>query len=109
MLTQKMWAVAVAAMLLSAGTLWAADEASKEVTLKGTMECAKCVLHQGDKCQNVLKVKEGDKDVLYYLAQNKVSTDYHKNVCSAPKENVSVTGTVSEKDGKNMIEATKIE
>jgi hypothetical protein len=47
--------------------------------------------------------------VKYYLTDNKISKTSHKDVCGAPKENVSVTGLVSEKDGKKMIEASKIE
>jgi len=100
--------VAVSFVLAAAGIVVAAD-APKEVTLKGTMECAKCELHETKTCQDALKVSEGDKSVIYYLDDNKVAKDYHKNVCTAPKENVTVTGTVSEKDGKKVIEATKIE
>ena len=69
----------------------------------------KCELHETKTCQNVLKVSENGKDVLYYLNANAVSKASHKDVCSAPKENVTVTGTVSEKDGKKVIEATKVE
>ena len=41
-----------------------ADDAAKEVTLKGTMQCAKCSLHEegATKCQDVLTVKDGDKE-----------------------------------------------
>jgi len=85
-----------------------AAPAAKEVTLKGTMLCAKCSLHEGDKCQNVLKVKEGETETLYYLTANDVSTGEHTKVCHGPKENVTVTGTVEDKDGKKWLTATKI-
>lgn len=85
-----------------------ADDA-KEVTLKGTLTCAKCSLHEGTQCQNVLQVKEGDKTTSYYLMDNTLSKDSHSAVCHAGKEGVSVTGVISEKDGKKWIKAIKIE
>ena len=87
----------------------APDAAAKEVTLKGTMLCGKCELHETAKCQNVLKVTEGDKSTLYYMADNALSKEKHPEVCMAPKENVTVTGTVEVKDGKNQLTASKIE
>jgi hypothetical protein len=104
----KVVAVAAMAILCGAGFSWAED-AAKEVTLKGTFECAKCELHETDKCQNVLKVTENGKDTLYYLNQNKVSKAAHSMICGKPKEGVSVTGVVSEKDGKKVIEASKVD
>ncbi len=92
--------------LLTAG---AGAEAAKEVTLKGTMTCAKCGLDQAKKCQNALIVTEDGKETTYLLSQNKVSKDYHKNVCSGEKENVTVTGVVSQAEGKKILTASKIE
>ncbi len=79
---------------------------TKEVTLKGTLICAKCTLHETDACQNVLVVKDGDKETKYYMAKNKLAEDHE--VCSNKVENAQVTGTVEEKDGKMIITATKI-
>lgn len=81
----------------------------KDVTLKGTLLCAKCALKQGTTCQNVLQVKDGDKTTDYYLKDNALSKASHQAVCHGPKENVSVTGAVSETDGKQWITASKIE
>ncbi len=81
---------------------------TKEVTLKGTLTCAKCDLHETTTCQNVLEVKQGDTMTKYYLTDNKVSTDNHPAVCHAPMSDVTVTGTVAVKDGKNVLTATKI-
>ena len=84
-----------------------ADDTSR--TLKGTMTCAKCGLKTADKCQNVLQVKDGDTTVNYYVTDNDVAKGAHEKVCSAPVENVTITGTVSENDGKKWIAPTKIE
>jgi hypothetical protein len=84
-----------------------ADDTS--TTLKGTMTCAKCGLHQADECQSVLQVKDGDATVTYYIADSDASKGTHEKVCKAAVENVTITGTVADKDGKKWITPTKIE
>jgi hypothetical protein len=85
----------------------------KEVTLKGTLGCGKCSFKMTDSCQNVLKVKEGGKEVAYFLAPNAVSEEHHEMVCSGTKE-VTVKGTVSDegkgggKGGKKILTASQI-
>ena len=74
----------------------------------GEGKCAKCALKETDKCQNVVVVNEDGKDVTYYLADNKVAKDYHKNVCTKTTK-TTVTGDLEEKDGKKVITASKIE
>jgi hypothetical protein len=96
----------------------AADKDSgseKEVTLKGTIACSKCTFKEPaveGKCNIAIKVKEKDKDVIYYF-----DADAHKkwmggggdvNFCTKSLPG-SVTGTVSEKDGKKWIKVTKLE
>jgi hypothetical protein len=73
-----------------------------EVTLKGDMTCARCGLHEGTTCQNVLRVKEGQGEVKYYLAKNPVSEENHGKVCagSAP---ATVTGKLSTENGKKLL------
>src|SRR4051794_21874069 len=78
-----------------------AAPAGKEVTLKGTLGCAKCGFKEASACQNVLKVKDGGKDVSYTLAKNAVSDDNHEAVCGATKP-ATITGTVSEEKGKKV-------
>jgi hypothetical protein len=83
--------------------------AGDETTLSGTLVCAKCKLHQADECQNVLQVEKDGKTVNYYLTENKVSKDFHSNICQNDGEKVTVTGNVKEKGEKEMIVASKIE
>jgi hypothetical protein len=64
-----------------------ADDTS--TTLKGTMTCAKCGLHQADECQSVLQVKDGDATVTYYIADSDASKGTHEKVCKAAVENVT--------------------
>ena len=82
--------------------------AGKEVTVKGTAKCAKCSLKEADKCQATLVTKDGDKEVKYFVT-GKEGSALHKEICTADKENVTVTGKVTEKDGKKMIAASKVE
>ena len=100
----------------SAATL-AADDAkpaarAKEETLTGTMWCAKCGLKEKGvkKCTNVLVVKNGDKSVTYYLDDKGTGEDYHEGLCGGgTKEGATVTGVVTEKDGKKWVKPTKVE
>ncbi len=97
------------ATLLATTLLTSANAAEKqEVTLTGEGKCAKCALHEADKCMNVLQTKEDGKTVTYYLAENKLSKDFHENICKGSHK-VTATGTVKEKDGKKILTASKIE
>jgi hypothetical protein len=82
--------------------------ADKEVTITGEGKCAKCALHETEKCQNAIQVEEQGKTVTYYLAQNSTSKDFHDNICKK-SEKVTATGVVSEKDGKKILTVSKIE
>lgn len=80
--------------------------AGKVVTLKGEMCCAKCALGQTKVCTNAIKVKEGDKDVVYYLDDNKGKEKYHKEICTENKPG-SVKGVVSKKKDQLYIKPEK--
>jgi hypothetical protein len=87
-----------------------AADTPAEKTITGTGKCAKCDLHKTDKCQNVVEVtKKNGKVVDYYMADNDVAKDFHKNICKENKK-VKVTGVVKkDDDGKMEITASKIE
>lgn len=78
----------------------------KEVNLKGSITCAKCDLGKEKKCATVIVVKDGDKDVVYYF-DAKSDKANHRTICQGGKKG-SVTGTVSEKDGKKTVTVTKV-
>lgn len=90
-----------------------ADEkptAGKEVKLTGSLMCAKCKLKMDGvkKCTNALQVKEGEKTVTYLLEDKGNGEEYHE--CGGDvKENVTVTGTLTEKDGKKWVKPSKVE
>lgn len=88
--------LALFTLLISATGLQAADK----VTLTGAAMCAKCYLHESDKCQTVLEVNKPDGKVEKYYFTSVMD---HPKFCHGKTEGVTVTGTVSEKDGKNYI------
>lgn len=99
----------VSVCVLLVGVLQAADEKEKKVTLKGNIMCAKCALKLEKKCTNVIQVKENNKEVTYYFKDKGTDEEYHEEVCGGDKKEGTVTGTVSEKDGKKFITPTKVE
>ncbi len=74
----------------------------KEVTVKGSITCAKCDLKlEGvKKCATVIVTKRDKKDVTIWFD---VDSDkkYHADICTEAKKG-SVTGTVK-KDGKKEV------
>ena len=96
-------------LVVSTSRLLAADASTNEVTITGSMVCGKCTLHETKNCQNVVQVSQDGKTVNYYLKQNDVSKAAHAPICGGSSETVTVTGTVKEKDGKEMMTPTKID
>jgi hypothetical protein len=96
-------------LVLSLGLVLALTTRSyaEDKTLKGTVTCAKCDLKLTDKCATVIKVKDGDKDVIYYFDKDS-DKKYHKMVCTEAKEG-TVTGTVGKDGDKMTIKVTKVE
>ena len=56
----------------------------KEVTLKGTIMCAKCALKEAKKCQTVIRVKEEGKEVTYYFDDKGNKEEYHEEASPIP-------------------------
>ena len=108
MITSRLYVGLAAGLLAGMFTarILAAD--SDAVTLTGTMVCGKCKLHETKECLNVLQVEKDGKTLNYYLTQNKVSRDFHVNICENNGEGVIVTGTVEWHDRKEVMTATKI-
>ena len=79
-----------------------------EVKVSGEAKCAKCALKEGDKCQTVIETEKDGKKVSYYIVDNTVAKEFHKNVCKDAKK-VNAVGTVKEVDGKQQLTASKIE
>jgi hypothetical protein len=90
--------------------LAASASAADPVSVTGKVMCAKCTLKKADakECQDVLVVKDEKGAVAeYYLVKNDVQKKFG-HVCTGEKP-ASVTGTVTEKDGKKWLDATKMD
>lgn len=87
------------------------DKKDKETkTLEGVIVCTKCTMKETDKCGHALKVKDGDKEVVYYVNDKGAKEKYHKGICPPGSEaKAKVTGKVVEKDGKKHLEEPKVE
>ena len=106
----KMIAVVAAGLLLAGFTpSLLAEDASKEVTITGSMVCGKCTLHETKSCQKVVQVTKDGATVNYYLKHNGTSKEAHEAICKGGSEKVTVTGTVEKKDGKQVMTPSKIE
>jgi hypothetical protein len=107
----KLIPVLAAGLLLAFATtrLFAVDPAGKQTTITGKMVCGKCTLHLTTECQNVVQVTQDGKTVNYFLTMNDTSKTAHDPVCDAGNsETVTVTGTVTMKDGQETMTPTKI-
>jgi len=91
-------------MLVATTLTWSVLGADKDVTITGDGQCAKCSLKETSKCQNAIKTADGKT---YYLADNKVSKDFHDEICKETKK-VTATGTVKEVNGKMELTPSKI-
>ncbi len=102
--------VCVSLTLLAVLAVSAAAAADKEVTLKGKISCAKCELKLKGvrKCQTVIQVQEDGKEVTYFFLDKGNQEEYHEAVCGGGKKDGTVTGTISEKDGKKWIKPSKV-
>src|SRR4051794_29656021 len=90
-------------------TIGAEGGGQKEVTLKGNILCAKCALNMAEKCTTAIQVKDGDKKVTYLFEDKGSSETYHEEVCGGEGKEGTVTGVVSDKDGKKWIKPSKVE
>ena len=98
-------ALSLGLILGLAGLVTAEEKEAK--TLEGTVCCAKCELKKADKCHTVIKVKEGDKEVVYWFDADS-SKKNHKEICTEAKEG-KVTGTIGKDGDKMTIKVTKVE
>ncbi len=104
--------LAVAFLGIGLASAFAEDKkkADGKTTVEGIMVCSKCTLKETPKCGNAVKVKDGDKEVVYYISDKGNKETYHKAICAADSEQkVKVTGKLVEKNGKKTLEDAKVE
>ncbi len=105
---RSLLALAIGLTALASGFSAIAEDKKETKKLEGKLTCTKCALQETDKCGHALKVKEGDKEVIYYLDDQGGKEKYHGKVCKEDKDAV-VEGKVVEKDKKKHIESPKVE
>lgn len=84
------------------------QQAAKEVTLEGEVGCGHCSFGaKVDKCNDAIRVKEGDKQVVYLFTEG--SGGKHDEAMCKKIRQGKVTGSVTEKDGQKWIKVSKID
>jgi hypothetical protein len=104
MITRREMIATLGALAVAGRAFAAADD-----TFKGEMVCAKCYLKRPDakECQDVLMVKDAKGATSeFYITKNTVATESGE-ACMEPVA-ATITGTVSEKDGRKWLTASKI-
>jgi hypothetical protein len=99
-----------ALVLVAAFVVMTAAAIAAEETLSGTIVCAKCALKKADatECQDVFLVKNAKGETVeYYIEKNKVAED-SGDACTIEVK-ATITGTVSEREGRKWIAPSKIE
>ena len=100
---KRLFGIVVAMAVATACVVWAEDaKKSDEVTLQGKIGCAHCAYGVAKSCGVSFKTTDGK---IYTL------TRADKDLMEARHSDATlkVTGTVSEKDGKYFVDATKTE
>lgn len=93
----------VTALCVTAAIVVVAEEKAKEVELKGTLGCAHCSFSQaGENCGVGFKTADGK---IYII--EKASKELYDARTKGGE--VKVKGTVTEKDGKLFVQASKAE
>lgn len=89
-------------------SLSAVAEEPKEVTLKGSICCAKCELKKEAACWTAIVTKKDGKETVYYF--DKASPNYkenHKVICTEAKPG-TVKGTVTKVGDKMIIKTSDV-
>ncbi len=80
-----------------------------DTKVEGQAVCAKCELHQSEKCRAAIQVTSADgKKETILTEPNDKAKELHSEICKGGKA-ATVEGVVSEKDGKKTILITKYE
>lgn len=88
-------------------TLSAYAGEGKKVTLNGEGVCAHCDLAMAKSCANALQVKNDEGKLVNYILTGKALEGVR--VSKKAYSNITVTGTVSEQDGKLILKASSVE
>ena len=87
----------------------AEEKTVQKTTIKGLGMCAKCELGETAQCQNAVKLVKDGKEWIYLFADNDLSKDFHKNVCTSTVNIVAVGDLLLKENGRPIFTAAKLE
>lgn len=85
------------------------EKTVQKTTIKGLGMCAKCELGETDQCQNAVKIVKDGKEWIYLFADNDLSKDFHKNICTSTANIIAVGDLLLKENGRPIFTATKLE
>ncbi|MFT3866942.1 MAG: hypothetical protein QM715_00460 [Nibricoccus sp.] len=100
---------AVVAVAIAFG-LWIATSqtASARVTITGEAVCPACVLHESHQHSAAVRLRIGDKVLVYYLDRSPELDQQQGTFCSGPNP-INVAGTVRKTNGHLQLKAEQVE
>lgn len=87
----------------------AEEKSVQKATIKGLGMCAKCELGETAQCQNAVKLVKDGKEWIYLFADNDLSKDFHKNVCTSTVNIIAVGDLLLKENGRPIFTAAKLE
>ena len=84
-------------------------KAIQGATIKGLGMCAKCELKETAQCQNAVKIVKDGKELIYLFADNDLSKDFHKNVCTSTVNIIAVGDLLLKENSRPIFTAAKLE
>lgn len=85
------------------------EKTVQKTTIKGLGMCAKCELGETAQCQNAVKLIKDGKEWIYLFADNDLSKDFHKNVCTSTVNIIAVGDLLLKENGRPIFTAAKLE
>ena len=85
------------------------EKTVQKTTIKGLGMCAKCELGETPQCQNAVKLVKDGKEWIYLFADNDLSKDFHKNICTSTANIIAVGDLLLREKGRPIFTAIKLE
>ena len=85
------------------------EKTVQKTTIKGVGMCAKCELGETAQCQNAVKLVKDGKEWIYLFADNALSKDFHKNLCTSTLNIVAMGDLLLKENGRPIFTAAKLE
>ncbi|WP_406699292.1 hypothetical protein V5E97_10505 [Singulisphaera sp. Ch08] len=81
-----------------------------QISLRGVVVCVHCTLHETEKCQPAVRIREEGREETLFLDDNAVRRDFNRTQgCGRTPLPVLAQGTVHTENGRPLLAATRLE